>query len=314
MVSRMFSTMLTLVTGAARFRGSAMFGKLSTVVWLALVLCAASASAAPFVYVVTLSQQFGTLDLANGAFHAIGNPTADQMTNLVWGPNGMLYSMTVTGTDAGSLAKIDPRTGEVTDIGPTGLGFNAFSLAGIRGKLYVTDFSNNIYRVDPRTGEATLITATGMPPDLNIPFTFNSDGSFNLCGQGFYGIGRDLYASFVSFAIDPNQTPPTIAHVFAAPALYRIDPSTGNASYVAETDLTLTAFAEVDGEVYGFKGVLDGFDHTYNFPLAHAEIVRLNLRTGRTSRPIVVDSSIGPIFGAAPIRNGRGNEDGANTD
>jgi hypothetical protein len=305
MVSRMFSTTLMQVTRAARFSGSAMFGKLSTIALLGLVLSAASASAAPFVYVVTLSQQFGTLDLANGTFHAIGNPTPDQMANLVWGQDGILYSMTITGADAGSLAKINPRTGEVTDIGPTGLGFNAFSLAGVRGKLYATDFSNNIYQVDPKTGEATLIAATGMPPDSIVPFTFNIDGTFNLCGQGFYAVGKELYASFVSFAIDPNQTPPTIAHVFVAPAIYRIDPSTGAATYVAETDLTLTAFVDVDEEVYGFRGALDGFDTTYDFPLAHAEIVRLDLRTGRTGKPIEVDPSIGPIFGAAPIRNGR---------
>lgn len=305
MVSRMFSTMLTQVTRAAWFRGSAMFGKLSTMVWLALVLSAASASAAPFVYVVTLSQQFGTLDLANGAFHAIGNPMPDQMTDLVWGPDGTLYSMTLTGADVGSLAKINPRTGVVTDIGPTGLGFNAFSLAGIRGKLYATDSSNNIYNVDAKTGEAILITATGMPPDPIIPFTFNSDGTFNLCGQGFYPVGKELYATMVSFAIDPNQTPPTIAHVFVPPAIYRIDPSTGNATFVAETDPNLTAFVDVDEQVYGFKGVLDGFDHTYNFPVAHAEIVRLDLRTGRIGKPIEVDPTIGPIFGAAPIRHDR---------
>ena len=155
------------------------------------------------------------------------------MSNLVWGPDGLLYSLTASGTDVGSLAKINPRTGEVTDIGSTGLGFNAFSLAGVRGKLYLTDFSNNIYRVNPETGVATPIAATGMPPDPNIPFTFNNDGTFNLCDEGFYGIEGALYATFDSFALDPNQTPPTIAHVFVSPAVYRIDPSTGNATFVA---------------------------------------------------------------------------------
>jgi hypothetical protein len=304
MGSKMISTMLKQAAGAARFRGLTIFSKLSTMVLLALALCA-SASAAPFVYVVTLSQQFGTLDLANGSFHAIGNPTPDQMANLVWGPNGILYSMTVTGADAGSLAKINPRTGEVTDIGPTGLGFNAFAFAGVGGKLYATDFSNNLYQIDARTGEATLIAATGMPPDPNIPFTFNSDGSFNLCDGGFYGIGKELYATFDALAIDPNQTPPTVNHVFVAPGVYRIDPTTGSATFVAETDLNLTAFVDVDEEVYGFRGVLDGFDRTYDFPVAHSQIVRLDLRNGRIGKPIEVDPSIGPIFGAAPIRHGR---------
>jgi hypothetical protein len=61
----------------------------------------------------------------------------------------------------------------------------------------------------------------------------------------------------------------------------------------------------MDGKVYAFRGVLDGFDHTYNFPVAHAEVVRLDLRSGKTGRPTEVDPSIGPIFGAVPIRSRR---------
>ncbi len=240
-------------TQAVRLHRLAMVTRLSSIVWLALVLFASSASAAPFVYVVTSSQQFGTVDLATGSFHAIGNPTPDAMSNLVW-EDGVLYSLTTSGSDVGSLAKINTRTGEVTDIGSTGLGFNAFSLAGVRGRLYLTDFSNNIHVVNRETGEATPVAATGMPPDPNIPFTFNSDGTFNLCDEGFYGIGEELYATFDSFALDPNKTPPTIAHVFVSPALYRIDPHTGNASYVAETKLQVTSLVDVDGEAYAFEG------------------------------------------------------------
>ena len=289
------------ITGAARLSGLAIGSRVSLMVALVLVLFAASASAAPFVYVVTASQQFGTVDLATGSFHAIGNPTPDSMSNLVWGPDGVLYSLTTSGSDIGSLAKIDTRTGEVTDIGPTGLGFNAFSLAGVRGKLYLTDYSNNLYRVNAETGEATLIGATGMPPDPNIPFTFNNDGTFNLCDQGFYGVGDELYSTFDSWALDPAPTPPTVAHVFVSPALYRIDPTTGSATYVAEAELRLLAIFEVDERMYAFRGVLTGFDHTYDFPIAHAEIVGLDLRTGKTGKPTEVDPSIGPIFGAAPI-------------
>jgi hypothetical protein len=58
----------------------------------------------------------------------------------------------------------------------------------------------------------------------------------------------------------------------------------------------------MDERVYAFRGVLDGFDHTYNFPVAHSELVTLNLHTGKTGSPIEVDSSVGLIFGAAPIR------------
>ncbi|MGZ4135747.1 MAG: hypothetical protein ACXVPC_11345, partial [Tumebacillaceae bacterium] len=186
---------------------------------------------------------------------------------------------------------------------PTGLSYNVFSLAGVAGKLYVTDLSNNIYSVNPVSGAATLITASGMPPDPNVPFTFNNDGTFNLCDEGFYGIGGELYATFDSFALDTNPTIPTIAQVFVPPALYRIDPATGIATYVAETSLQLTALVQVNGQTYAFKGVFDGFDHTYNFPIAHNELVTFDLATGQTTTLTDIDPSIGVIFGAAPVRS-----------
>jgi hypothetical protein len=63
----------------------------------------------------------------------------------------------------------------------------------------------------------------------------------------------------------------------------------------------LTSLVDVNGEAYAFEGVLDGFDHTYNFPVAHNVVVRLDLRTGQTGKPNEVDASVGLIFGAAPI-------------
>lgn len=308
MGGNMNSNTLCGVNGAARFdllttfRGSSKVIQLTSIAGLVLALFAASASAAPFVYVVTSSQQFGTLDLATGAFQAIGHPTPDAMSNLVWGREGFLYSVTTSGNDVGSLARIDPGTGVVTDIGPTGLGFNVFDLAGIRGQLYVTDLSNNIYSVDPKSGATTLIEATGMPPDPNVPFTFNADGTFNVCDEAFYGIEGELYATFDSWALDPTQTPPTVAHVFVSPALYRIDPGTGNATLIASTDLKLLALFEVDGKVYALRGVLEGFDFTFDFPIAHSELVSFDLQTGRTGAPTEIDPSIGLILGAVPIR------------
>ena len=124
-------------------------------------LLAASASAAPFVYVVTLSQQFGTIDLATGQFTPIGSPTPDGMSNLVWW-NGSLLSMATTGANAGYLVKINPATGDETVLraityNGQPLGFNAFDLAKVRGDLYVTDFSNNLYSVNFATGVARLV-------------------------------------------------------------------------------------------------------------------------------------------------------------
>lgn len=270
---------------------------------LALMALTASATAAPLVYVVTITQQFGIVDLATGKFRPIGNGMPDFLSNLVWWKDGTLLTLTTGGANPpGSLAKINPATGQETIIGQTGLGFNAFDLGEVRGKLYLTDFGGNIYSVDPESGVATVITATGIPPDPTIPLSFNSDGTFNLCDQGLYSAGGKLYATFDSFDIDVNVTPPTIAHVHVAPALYRIDPATGLATLVANTDLQIGALVEAGGRFYGFEGVLDGFDWTFDVPITHSVLVTVNLDTGKTKVLTDVDHSIGVIFGAAPVR------------
>ena len=278
------------------------YGRLTLILSLLPVWLAATAAAAPLVYVVTGTQQFGIIDLTTGKFTPIGNGTTDALSNLVWWKNSLL-TVTVSGPNIGSLARINPSTGEETIIGPTGLSFNVFDLGESRGRLFVTDLSNNIYSVDPASGVATILRATGIPPDPTIPLSFNNDGTFNLCDEGLYSVGGKLYATFDSFAIDPNQTPPTrpLENVF--PALYQIDPSTGEATLVGNTDWQLTAIVDVQGKSYGFIGVIDSFDFGIDFPIGHAEVVRLDLATGKTNKVSDVDPSIGPIFGAAPVRH-----------
>ena len=293
----MKSRILWWVSGAGPL---ARLAGLSLTVFFIGGLFAASASAAPFVYVVTLSQQFGTIDLANGKFQPIGNGTPDGLANLVWW-HGSLRTLTTFPTP-GSLAKINPAMGEEAVVGATGLSFNAFDLAEVRGKLYLTDFSNNLYSVDPLTGIATTDVNTGLPPDPNIPFTFNDDGTFNLCDEGLYGIAGKLYATFDSYAIDPTQTPPTIVHEYVSPRVYEVDPFTGATTVIAKTDWQLSAIVEADGKVYAFKAVIDGFDSSIDLPISHAELVTLDLKTGKTQKVADLDPGLGPIFGAVPVR------------
>lgn len=188
------------------------------------------------------------------------------------------------------------------------MGFNVFDLAEVGERLHITDFSNNLYSVDLATGAATPVGrnggTTGMRPDPNIPLTFNQDGTFNLCDEGLYGFGGKLYATFDSFAIDPNKTPPTRAHEYLSPYVWQIDLRTAGATFIAKTDWQLSAIVEVDGKFYGFKGVIDGFDFSFNFPIARAELVSLELRTGKTSKIADIDQSLGPISGAVPMRSG----------
>ena len=110
-------TSIAMSAGSSRFPRLPALAVPAVVLSLALALCAAPAAVGPFVYVVTSNGQFGTVDLSTGGFHQIGSPTEAQ-ANLVWF-NGSLLSLTVSGNDAGSLARINPSTGEVTIIGPT---------------------------------------------------------------------------------------------------------------------------------------------------------------------------------------------------
>jgi len=263
----------------------------STIVLLVATLLLVASAAAQQVYVVTSNQQFGAVDLASGAFHQIGSNTPEGQANLVWGPQG-LYSLTYSG----NLEKIDPATGATTVVGPTGLGFNAFSLAGVRGQLYVADFSNNIYSVNAQTGAATLLAATGMPADPAVPFTFNSDGTINLCDESFYGVNGKLYAIFDAFTLDPG----TLAvNSTVQPGLYQIDPLSGLATHIAPTDPNLGAIVQVNGGVYAFKWLILGFGAFG--PIPQSQIARLDLATGQTTAITTVDPAAGGITGAAPV-------------
>lgn len=90
-----------------------------------------------------------------------------------------------------------------------------------------------------------------------------------------------------------------------SPALYQIDPATGVATFVAKTNLNLSALVAAAGKFYAFRAVLDGFDLISDFPIAHAELLTLNLANGETNKLTDLDHGVGPIFGAAPVRSRR---------
>jgi hypothetical protein len=265
----------------------------ATIAAVAMVVFAPHAIAAPVIYVVTSNQQFGMVDLATGEFHQIGAGTPEPLANLVWAPHGFLLSLSVSG----NLDRIDPATGEVSVIGQTGLGGNAFDLAEARGRLYATDLSNNIYSVDPESGAATFLRITGIPADPAHPFSSNSDGTINLCDEGLYAVNGNLYATFDAFTLNPSNLvlTPTVS-----PALYRIDPSTGAASFVANTILNLGSTVEVRGRFYGFKWVTLSF--TDLGPQLQSQLFTLDLATGQTKFIRNIDGAAAGIMGAVPLR------------
>jgi hypothetical protein len=260
-----------------------------SVVSIALALFATSASADSLVYVVTDSQQFGTLDLSTGAFHQIGVNTPVPQFDLVPGPNGSLLSLTFDG----NLESINPATGATTIIGPTGLvaGGNVGSLAEIGGTLYATDGNNNLYTVNAATGVSHLIGPTGIPPIVFNPPTVSD--------ESLYGVGGKLYATFDVFNL-PESSPGLIT----PPALYQINTATGLATEVGSTMLNLSASVAANGTFYAFKeGSADpSCVGPAPFPCASdAEVFTLNLANGNTGFVTDVSQSATAIDGASPV-------------
>jgi len=252
---------------------------------------AASDKAHPLVYIVTATgdlagtdAQFGTVDLATGAFHQIGPDTPEGQAGLVPGPHGELLSLTFSG----DLESINPADGKTSVIGATGLDGAAVDLAEVDGKLYATDLSNNLYIVNPATGAATLIGPTGIPavPGIGTP-------NMPLYDESLYGAKGKLYATFdvlVGFSF-PFTTS-------INPELYVIDPETGVATVVGPTIINGSALVEVNGTFYLFKEV----EGTPPGPLSSAAAVYiLDLKNGNTSFVTNVGTTASAVIGAFPV-------------
>lgn len=128
------------------------------------------------------------------------------------------YTMSENST-ASVLQKIDLDTGALTDIGPTGVGYNFGDLAWDRvaQKLYMVDGrgAKSLYVMDTTTGAATLIG----PHGLNDLF------SIGVAPTGLYGIAQT-----------------------AGNVLYKLDTTTGAATQVAAIAPTVNGYME--GLVY----------------------------------------------------------------
>jgi hypothetical protein len=240
----------------------------------------------------TNDQQFGSVDLATGAFQQIRSGAGQEYRGLVSASNGSLLTL---GFD-GNLTSINPATGLSTVIGPTGLSDcstpaspcgprSAGVFAAFGGTLYATDFSQNLYRVNPATGAATLVGATGMPA-VPFPshFTSNPDGTGNAMTATLFAANGNLYATFDTDIIDPATG---IATPGLPNNLYRIDPNTAVATLVAPTTQALTAVTQVNGISYAFN-------------VGTQELQSLNLANGGTS--LIADVTPRPMYveGATP--------------
>jgi hypothetical protein len=261
---------------------------------LAFALVTTAAHADSFVYIVNGSQQFGTVDLATGAFQQIGpqQPEAGSF-GLAAAPNGSL----VTFAYSSNLYSINPATGVPTLVGPTGLGdcatvsspcgpTSASTLGSFAGKIYATDFQNSLYNVNSVTGAATLIGSTGIPAVPFVPGSLNPDGTINFYDQAIFSGGGKLYETFDAFVFDFASF--SVVSTVVAPALYQIDPSTGLGTLVGPTDLGIGAVTGVNGAYYAFNDLA-------------GQIGSLDLTNGSTNFVSNFDPAAGVIQGASPV-------------
>src|SRR5271166_5992601 len=224
-----------------------------------------TAKADPTAYEVTnfagvgqLSNLFGTVDLATGAFA--------QTSTLSFVPSGLgevgsnLYTSTFTGT---AFGQVNPATGAVTQISNTGLGGGEYlALGSARNTLYGLDGSFNLYSIDHATGAATLIGPTGLSPSPAYQLSTGSSvlyfsssnqlyilntltgaatdiGPDLLSGAGFDGlVGENgvLYGGYSPTSIVPTS-------------FYTIDVATGAATFLATQNAAV-------GVVYGLAPIV----------------------------------------------------------
>jgi hypothetical protein len=275
-----------------------MFNQQRFVVWLMFLIVAAAANADPVAYVIGAAgisnqEQFGTVDLATGAFQQIGPNMPFGSFGLASGPNGSLLTLAY----CGDLYSINAATGVATFVGNTGLADcttvgvspcgpnSAFDLASLGGKVYATDFQNDLYAVDPISGKATFLGHTAIPAAPATLGSFNPDGTINFADEAVWGAGGKLYATFdaLTFDLDTNQP----VDLLVPPMLYEIDPGTGSTTIIGPTDP-------------GIGGVVGESGAYYAFNDAFGQVCSLNLANGNTSQCTNFDPAAGVIQGAAP--------------
>ncbi len=245
------------------------------------------------VYVIAgFTFQFGALDLSSGKFLPIGpGVPPDVGGGLVQGLGTSLLTLAFSG----NLDAIDPFTGRTSVIGATGLRdcsvpgsydpYCANVMGRLGGSFYATDLANNLYSVDPATGAATLIGPTGMPEVTFAPFSENADGTFNVYSESFVSAHGRLYANFATLTTDFVTVDPVIQG-----ALYQVDPSTGQATWIGPTDPNITAMVNVNDTVYAFDVYTN-------------QVLTLDLATGQTTPVSGVDPAVmSLIAGATPAR------------
>jgi len=267
--------------------------------FLVLLLAAAPLTAAngqeqddDFAYVLSASDQFGTVNLETGKFQQLNPNVPLSLVGLALGPQQTIYGL----DSANNLVTLDPATSAVTVIGNTGLPLGpgdsiALFASLANGTLFAVDFQNFLWSVNRSTGVATEIGFTG----IAVPSDFAA--CHCVTANGLAGAGNELYLSWevVDDPFNPPISPPSPSDVPST--LYRINPHTGAAHRVGLTKSAapIVGLGFVEDTLYGF---------TLGFVVGEPNrILEISRRTGNATVVTDQDPNLDPVFAAIPVPN-----------
>jgi hypothetical protein len=165
------------------------------------------------------------MDLATGLF-SNGVTTTSTVAGLGVAAVGNPYFVDT----ASSLYRVDPATGTLTLIGPTGIA-SIVATSMSAGVLYAMDAANSVYSINPTSGAASLIGSSGLGA---------LDPNFS---NGLAASGSTLY-----YILEMGGASPM------ASSLFRIDTATGAATFVGLTGASgIQGAGFAGGQLYGFS-------------------------------------------------------------
>lgn len=210
-----------------------------------------SAQAAPILYIDDTAGNIGTVDVATGAAHVIGN-TGHTLTDIAFDPSGNLYGISFS-----QLFRIDKSTAAATLVGNLGTSLNSL-VFGSDGTLYGAN--NGLYKINTATGAATAISsgAGGYSYSSSGDLAFIGGQLFLSSGPGDNLVNIDTatgkgtlvgtigYSSVFGLATDDNVN----LYGLSGTRVLRIDPLTGQGTSLVDyagqglQDANGTAFIE----------------------------------------------------------------------
>jgi hypothetical protein len=194
---------------------------------------AASASG-PLVYLCDSAGGLGTLDLTTKAVHVIGS-LGVVLTDIAFAPNGTLYGISFT-----DFYKVSTTTGKATRVGSLGVGgMNALAFSKSGQVTAASNSRTGFFRINITTGQASFAGSDGgflSAGDLSYSGShlYFSTSSGQLVDFNLSTHTRQAHLDHISNLFGLAVTAPGQLYGFANDALYKLNPSTGTGTVIAD--------------------------------------------------------------------------------